>query len=71
MDKVRCYVCGEYGHMSYDCPHPNKRKSYVKGKGKKESDEEEEKPNNKSRDQCLLAHVPREWVLVSGLKFKR
>ncbi|WVZ98807.1 hypothetical protein U9M48_044188 [Paspalum notatum var. saurae] len=44
-DKKKCYNCGENGHISYECPKPDKRKGKIK---KDESDdEEEEKPKRK------------------------
>jgi len=50
MDKVKCYNCSDYGHMSYDYPEANKKKSFGKGKGEKGKEEEdkEEKPKKKS-----------------------
>ena len=49
-DKTRvCYNCGEKGHISPNCPMPDKRK--IKGKPKHRqasSDEEEEKPRRKT-----------------------
>ena len=44
-----CYNCGEKGHISPDCPKPDKRKKDNKGKHRHDSsdDEEDEKKNKK------------------------
>ena len=47
-DKKKCNNCGDEGHISYDCPKPDKRRPSNKGKYKKEeSESEEEKPKKK------------------------
>ena len=47
-DNKTCYNCGDQGHISYDCPKPDKRRENHKGKHRKfedsEDDEEEVKP---------------------------
>ena len=46
-EKKKCYNCGEFGHLSYDCPHPDKR---VKNKNKKfEANEDEVKDKKKKK----------------------
>lgn len=37
-----CYNCGDLGHISYDCPRPDKRKDNGKHHKLEESDDEEE-----------------------------
>ena len=47
-DNKKCYNCGDEGHISYDCPKPDKRKSSNKGKYKKEkSEDEDDKPKKR------------------------
>lgn len=47
-DKKKCYNCGNLGHISYDCPHPDKRN---KNKSKKlDASEDEDKYKKKDQD---------------------
>ena len=49
-DKLKvCYNCGEKGHISPNCPMPDKRKNKGKPKHRQDcSDEEEERPRRKT-----------------------
>ncbi|XP_062224508.1 uncharacterized protein LOC133923070 [Phragmites australis] len=70
-DKKKCYSCGDYGHMAYDCPHPDKRN---KNKSKSnDTSDDEDKYKKKSLDngkkkklfkkgQGRKAYMVGEWV---------
>ena len=47
-DKKKCYNCGDYEHMSYYCPHPDKRN---KNKSKiNDTSDDEDKHKKKGQD---------------------
>ena len=53
-----CYNCGEKGHISPDCPKPDKRKKDNKGKHRHDSsdDEEDEKKNKNKKLEKKKSH---------------
>ena len=71
-DPKTCYNCGEKGHISPDCPKPDKRKKDNKGKHRHDSsdDEEEERKNKnkrlgKKKNHDMPLHQVVSWVALA------